>query len=290
MKQPFVDASIAKYQYTLTSCRLAQFDSKIQVDFSLDSNFIFHPAMPRQRPPPTKRTPYHTYTHSSYNWIQLFTSCDQGCSQRKIARDNHIPHKTFVNRYTNWIEAGRPTRDNHKPYNGLGDARGRHLRILTETEEKILLERLEERRNRKATHDSHIRKYATQLYQSRQQQQVADANTTHATRSNTSSATFTASAGWIIDFKRRYHFTTTTRPEIRPKQPKDKTKSTQLFFSHLRYFTHDIPISHIFNMDETFIAYAPGYFKVLSRRGDRTKLCTGEPSHTITWYACSMRC
>ncbi len=232
--------------------------------------------MPRQPRHATTRQPYHTYRDTSCNWLALFTSCDQGCSQRKAARDAHIPFNTFNTRYTNWIAAGRPQSDNHTSYNGRpGGSEGRHLH----TEEQILLEQLEQRRNRKPTHDSHIRKYALKLYTARQQQQVTDAHTTHATRSNTSSATFTASAGWIRDFEHRHGFTTTTRPILHPSQPRDKTLSTQQFITHVRHFTNIISTSHIYNMDETFIAYAPGYSKVLSRRGDRTKLCTGTSQH-----------
>lgn len=119
--------------------------------------------MPRHRPHPTKRKPYHTYKHSSFKWLPLFQSCDQGCSRRKIARDNNIPHSTLVSRYNDWIKAGRPTSDNHTPHNGLGDARGHVPRILTEIEEQVLLEQLENRRNREATHDSHIRCHSNSI-------------------------------------------------------------------------------------------------------------------------------
>ncbi len=245
--------------------------------------------MPREPRHPAKRAPYHNYTRASYNWLPLFRACDDGCSRRKLARDSKIPHMTLVSRYNDWIKAGRPSSDTHTPHDGLGDSRGHVSRILTDIEEQILLQQLQQRRNTRPTHDSHIRKYALQLYQARQAQHMADENQNRATRSNTSSQTFTASDGWIDAFKNRTGLTTTTRPILHPSQPRDKTVSTQQFITHLRHFTNTIPISHIYNMDETFIAYAPGYFKVLSRRGDRTKLCTGMWDMMIVCCA-SMEC
>ena len=238
--------------------------------------------MPSRRHHTTTRKPYQNYSHPTFNWLGLFRTLDNDGKLRKTAREHHIPESTLRTRYHNWINAGRPTTHDNTPYTGLGDARGRASRALSDEAEHVLADLANVRRNVVPTHDRHVQQMARDIHAQAHEQQLLDSNQTVATRSSGPPRSFRASIGWLRDFKHRNDFNITHHPIIRPNRQKDKSESTNLFYSFLMSTLPHYPANRVINMDETPLPFAPGKWNVWSKRGDPTTLCTG--THTRPCY------
>lgn len=222
------------------------------------------------------RGAYNTYHKTSFRWDAVLHSVHTGkLSQSEVSRRFRVPRTTIQSRLKCWVACGCPLDDGSSralACAGLYSQRGAGHLSLPPPVEAALAEEIRERlRSKTPTFNRNIcdiaRHYHIPSNRFMTRQQL------HRLRLK-----FSASIGWCARFKKRHKLTHTRDPHIKRGVCRDKTQAIDTFHSVIGWIIHafSVPLNRIYAFDETPLRACPSHWNVVSMKGERTTIDTGQ--------------